>query len=105
MHQIRFALAYNNVTDVLTLIVWSEDSNGAIENSTACTVNIYDHDGTLVLANAAWTTAPTENTEFTWYMTKSGASSIFTAGEAYYAAVAMNVSGAFTRYFGWAATG
>ena len=105
MHQIRFSLAYNNVTDVLTLVVWSEDSNGAIENSTVCTVIIYDHDGTTVLANAAWTTAPTENTELTWYMTKSGASSIFTAGEAYYVAVSLNVGGAFTRYFGWAATG
>jgi hypothetical protein len=104
MHQIRFSLAYNTVTDVITLVVWSEDSNGAIENASSCSVTIYNHDGTTALANASWTTAPTENSDYTWYMTKSSGSGSLSAGKAYYVGVTLNVSGSFTRYFGFATT-
>lgn len=102
MHQIRFAISYNTVTDTLTIIVWTEDSNGAVENSSSCTITVKDYTGTTVIS--AWTAGPTENADNTWYATKSGAAALISAGSSYVVSVAMNVGGAFTRVFAFGAT-
>jgi hypothetical protein len=76
---------------VLTALVRLEEEAQTVD-CTACTINIYDYDGTLVLANAGWDTAPTENVgQYTWYARETSIALV--AGEPYYALVSLTYGG------------
>jgi len=83
--------------------------DGVIVNADDCTMEVYDFDGTSVIAHDAWDTAPTEHTggdaTLTWGAKLNDASQELSAGLAYYVRVQFN-SAAFKQdfYFSTAAS-
>jgi hypothetical protein len=57
---------YDLDTDTLQIAVTLKD-NGAPANCTACTIRIYDYDGTLKIDNGDWTVGPSETGQYSWY--------------------------------------
>lgn len=57
--------------------------DNAIQNATACTMDLYLYEGTEKKDNAAWDSGPTENADYSWYATITDASAELEAGKAY----------------------
>ncbi len=88
------------------LIVWTwlEDANGDILDATACTIIVYDHTGTSVVANADWNTAPTETALLTWYAVLTNSATVLTAGKGYLVKVTFTVAAvAYPKWFSFSA--
>lgn len=98
--QAKGAAVYNVTTGALTVLAWLEDADAAIQNGTACTLRLLDHAATVAVANADWTTAPTENSLNQWYAVLTSASSVLSAGKPYSVEAVITVGGTpYTRYF------
>ena len=96
--EVKGSFGYDATSKDLIATVWIEKS-GVLQNGTACTIDIYDHDATEIMDNATWDTAPTETAQNTWYAVCLDASALLAAGETYYALVAITVGGtAYTRH-------
>lgn len=77
--------------------VYLNTYTGALVDCTACTVELVDEAGTVVIASGAWTTGPTENADNSWQATKTSVST--TAGKVYRVKVSLTHSAvAYTRF-------
>ena len=98
-------VVYNTASGPNLIVkAWIEDANGDIQDATACTIDVYDHTGASVIANAAWNTAPTETAINTWYAVLTNAATAITAGKSYIVKVVLTVAASpATKWFSFSA--
>jgi len=92
LYETKIRPAYNVNDDKLVAAGWVE-KDGAVQNATSATFNLYTYDGQLIYGSSAWSTGPTEVAALnTWYVEKNTAT-LIKGGTTYVMLAEFNIGG------------